>query len=171
MRENRKRKMRPVPTWIYMSEAVKWALGIAVIVMLITTRVSTRPSKTTFADMKAAVTKDADLENTKTADDLLLKRFYSLDAVDYDGVVYYSPKTNMGAQELVLIRLKDRSQEETVMEAFDARVASQLDSFEGYGVDQTELLQNALVISEGNYCLLYVGAGTDEVKNAFRKAL
>lgn len=171
MRENRKRKKAPVPVSIYIMEVIKWAAFIAIVVMLARTRVSARPSKTGFEEMKAQVTKNADLNNTKVSDNLLLKRFYSLDASEYDGVVFYSPKTNMGAEELVLIHLKDQGQSEAVMNAFAARIETQLSSFEGYGVDQTELLRKAVTISEGNYCLLYVGANADEVKSAFRKAL
>ena len=171
MRETRKRRKTPVAPWIYVVEAVKWAAFAALIVMLIQTKASARPSKTGFDEVKAAVTKDADLDNTKESDMLLLKRFYSLDSSEYDGAVYYSPKTNMGAEELVLIRLKDAGQRDQVMAVYDARIRTQLSSFEGYGVDQTELLKNAVCDCAGNYCLLYVGARADKVQHAFRKAL
>ena len=167
----RKRRKTPVAPWIYVVEEVKWAAFAVLIIMLINTKASARPSKTGFDMMKAAVTKDADLDNTKESDMLLLKRFYSLDSSEYDGAVYYSPKTNMGAEELVLIRLKDASQKDQVMEAYNARIRTQLNSFEGYGVDQTELLKNAVCDCAGNYCLLYVGARADKVQSAFRKAL
>lgn len=171
MRENRGRRKTPVASWIYVFEVIKWVAFVAIVIMLVRTKLSVRPSKTGFEEMKAAVTKDADLDNTKESDTLLLKRFYSLDATEYDGFVYYSPKTNMGAEELVLIRLKNPEQHEAVMAAFDARIATQLKSFEGYGVDQTELLKNAVTDYAGNYCLLYVGARADVVQSAFRKAL
>lgn len=171
MRENGRRRKTPVASWIYVIEVIKWVAFAAIVIMLVRTRVSTRPSKTGFDEMKAAVTKNADLDNTKESDALLLKRFYSLDASEYDGFVYYSPKTNMGAEELVLIRLKNPEQHEEIMAAFDARVATQLKSFEGYGVDQTELLKNAVSDYAGNYFLLYVGARADVVQSSFRKAL
>lgn len=113
----------------------------------------------------------ADLSNTDQGDSQMVRRLYGLMPSDYDGVLLYCPKTNMGAEELFLVRLKKPAQEGEVMSAINRRLETQLASFNGYGVDQTEMLEDSVTLSEGGYCLFYSGNDPQKVRNAVRNAL
>ena len=67
----------------------------------------------------------------------------------------YSPASNMDAQELLIIKLKDNSQAEAVTEAINARLETQMNSFEGYGIEQYAMLENHILDVQGNF-ILYV---------------
>ena len=53
----------------------------------------------------------------------------------------------------------------------EARLAAQRSSFDGYGVEQMELLSRCVVEIRGNYVLFVVGADAQTVRQAFLDAL
>lgn len=128
-------------------------------------------SKTPFDQMQQAVSAAADLSNTDPGDNQMIRRLYGLTPADYDGVLLFCPKTNMGAEELFLVHLKDMSQEAAVTDAVNARVEKQKTGFRGYGVDQTEMLEHSITESAGGYVLFYSGNDPQKVKSAFHGAL
>ena len=83
----------------------------------------------------------------------------------------YYPTTNMGAEEILLVKLKDTSQQETVKAAMEERVETQKASFDGYGINQYEMLEQSVIEVRGNYMLLVVASDTAPVRQAFLDAL
>ena len=77
----------------------------------------------------------------------------------------------MDAEELLIVQLKDVSQQETVKAAIDARLETQKNSFEGYGVEQYALLEKSVVDVEGNYILFVVNEQAAKAQSAFLQAL
>ena len=107
----------------------------------------------------------------KEADANMIKRLYGLDPSSYEGIVLYYPVSNMDADEMCIIKLKDTSQQETVRAALEARLETQLKSFEGYGIEQTAMLNAAQIYVSGNYALYFSGDGAAEALAAFKASL
>lgn len=156
---------------ITLLEILKWLFVAALCVFLYCMLSSTRESSTPFSDVKEAVIAAADLTPMAEGDNQTLKRLYGLSASDYENVLLYYPTTNMGAEELLLVQLKDVSQQQTVQAAIESRLDTQKKSFDGYGVDQYAMLENAVVEVQGNYILLVVAADPAPVRKAFTGAL
>ncbi len=100
-----------------------------------------------------------------------LKRYYGLNADDYEEVLLYLPDDVMSVNEILLVRLKNESQAETVLEAAKKRLDTQIESFEGYGAEQTKLLKAAILEEKGSYVCLFVGKDADKAYGAFKKSL
>lgn len=152
-------------------EIAKWLALVFVLLFLYLISAQGRESQTEFSVMTEAVTSAADLSSMQQADDQMIKRLYGLDPDEYEGVLLYYPTTNMGAEELLLVKLSDTTQQETVRAAMDNRIASQKASFDGYGVDQYEMLEQSVIEVRGNYMLLIVAFDTAPVRQAFLNAL
>ena len=106
------------------------------------------------------------------ADERMLRRLYGLNPSDYAEIVLYYPASNMGVEELLLVKLNDNAQAEAVEAAIAARLAAQKQSFDGYGVEQTALLNNNAVTEvRGRYILFTVGVNTQAIRQAFLDAL
>ena len=102
----------------------------------------------------------------------MLRRLYGLNPSDYEEIVLYYPASNMGVEELLLVKLNDTAQTETVEAAVEARLAAQKQSFDGYGVEQTALLNNNAVTEvRGRYVLFAVGVNAQAIRQAFLDAL
>ena len=81
-----------------------------------------RESRAAFSDVQEAVISAADLTPMAEGDNQTFKRLYGLSASDYENVLLYYPTTNMGAEELLLIQLKDLSQQQAVKDAIESRL-------------------------------------------------
>lgn len=148
-------------------ETLKWLSVVLVVLFLSTKLAEGKESQTEFSVMCEAVTAAADLTPMQQADNQMIKRLYGLEPADYDGVLLYYPTTNMGAEELLLVKLKDPAQQETVAAAIEARLNTQKASFDGYGVEQYAMLEKSVTELQGNYVLLIVAADTAPVRQAF----
>ena len=102
----------------------------------------------------------------------MIRRLYGLDRSSYQGASLYYPASNMGAEELLLIQMKDAAQQETIEEAIRNRIKTQKKSFDGYGVRQFDLLENHCVVEvRGNYVLFAVGENAEDIRSAFLSAI
>ena len=156
-------------TWIVVT--AKWALVLMVLVFMWSLRAGSRVSGTPFADVSRAVTAQVDLSVMQKGDNQMIKRLYGLDPSEYENCLLYYPTTNMGSEELLLICLKDTSQQETVRAAMEGRMADQMDSFDGYAIPQYEMCESAVIEIRGNYALLISAEDPSEALKAFLDAL
>ena len=78
----------------------------------------------------------------------------------------------MMAEELLIVKLSDMGQQDMVRAAVEARIATQKTTFEGYGVEQFEMLSNNAVVEvRGNYILFVVNANSAAAQKAFLGAI
>ena len=92
--------------------------------------------------VEKAVVSVSDFKDASPSENRMVKRFYGLNPKDYEGAILYAPSDNMDAKELFLIKLTDVSQSDAVQDAIEERLDTQKKSFEGYGAEQTKLLND-----------------------------
>ncbi|MBQ6267417.1 MAG: DUF4358 domain-containing protein [Clostridia bacterium] len=150
----------------------RWLVVLLLIVYMIVSCAGNRISKADPAAVSKAVLSAAELSHTQEADAQMVKRLYGVDPAEYDSVVLQYPATNMDAEELLLVKLRDVSQQEALLAAANARIDTQKTSFDGYGPAQYALLtEHCIIETRGNYFLLVVCENAQAAKEAFEKAL
>ena len=85
----------------------KWALIVLLAVVLVVQAAENRSSSTGFEEMAGAVRQSTDVSLMTEGDNQMLKRLYGIDGAEYDGVMLYYPSSSMGAEEILLIHMKD----------------------------------------------------------------
>lgn len=128
-------------------------------------------SKANFDTVQKAVMDTVDSSVMQEADPAMIRRLYGLESKDYDRIILYYPSSNMGAEEVLLVKLQSTDQAKDVKHAIDRRLSAQKASFAGYGADQTAMLQAARTDIEGNYILFVSSAQPDKAVEAFKKSL
>ena len=153
-------------------EIARWAVALAAVVSLAVMFRSAPISDADPAAVREAVTAQMDLTNVLEADNQMIRRLYGLDIAAYDACILYYPATNMGAEELLIVRLASVDQAQTVQSAIEERLQTQKNTFDGYGVEQYDLLTNHSVVEvQGNYVLFVVAQNAAQVRQAFLGAL
>jgi len=153
-------------------EIARWTAVLLALVYLFSMFGGNSPSSAKAEDVAAAVTDTIDMTNMVKAENQMVKRLYGLDPSAFESCILYYPTTNMMAEELLIVKLSDMSQQEQVRAAAEARLATQKTTFEGYGVEQFDMLTNDSIIEvRGNYVLFVVNANCDAARKAFLKAL
>lgn len=153
-------------------EIARWLVVLAAVVFLIAMFGSDPISAADPADVETAVTAKLDMSAMLQGDNQMIRRLYGLDPAAYESCVLYYPTTNMVAEELLIIKLADTAQQEAVRGAIEARLETQKASFDGYGIEQYDMLtNNAVVEIRGNYVLFIVNANAAAAQKAFLDAL
>lgn len=152
--------------------AARWGAVIAAVISLVMMFGGNTVSSADPVEVAAAVTETIDMTNMLEGDNKMIKRFYGLDPAAYEACILYYPTTNMMAEELLIVKLSDMSQQEQVRAAIEARIDTQKTTFEGYGVEQFEMLSsNAVVEVRGNYVLFVVNDASANALKAFLGAI
>ena len=151
---------------------VRIGLVVVLLVFIISLQMGDRVSAAAIEDVEAAVTSSITMDSVEKSTDRMFKKFYGLNASDYESVVLYAPVTNMDAEELLIVKLADTSQAEAVQAAITNRLDTQKNTFEGYAPEQYDLLDNHHIIDvRGNYILYVVHANASAADQAFRDSL
>ena len=153
-------------------ELARWVCFGAAVMFLIIMFGGNTVSNAKPEDVAAAVVETIDMTNMVEADNQMVKRLYGLDPAAFESCILYYPNTNMMAEELLIVKLSDMSQQDMVRAAAEARLATQKTTFEGYGVEQFDMLSNHSVLEvKGNFVLFVVNPACQEAKKAFLGAL
>lgn len=128
-------------------------------------------SSASFDAVAAAVTAAADTEPMREADNQMIRRLYGLDPADYDGVLCLVPASSMGAEEIFLVRLASLDQQETAAAAVTARRDGQRAAFDGYGIEQCDMLDRSVIEVRGSFILFVSAADPQPVADAFLGAI
>ena len=128
----------------------------ALIIFMILLQARDKTSNASLEDVAQSVAGAIDLEGMEESTNQMFRKFYGLNAGDYEGVTLYAPASNMNAEELLVIKLQDSSQADSVTQAINSRLETQMNSFEGYGVEQYDMLENHVLDVLGNFILYLV---------------
>lgn len=150
---------------------VRMAMTAVLIIFIVVLQIGTKESDARLEDVAGAVIAEISTEGMEESTNRKLKKLYGLNAADYEGTALYAPVSNMDAEELLIVKLKDSAQAETVQAAIEKRLQKQKNSFEGYGIEQFALLENSVLDVRGNYILYAVHEDADRIKQIFRENL
>ena len=150
---------------------IRYGLLLALVVAVIIFAAGKKESRASFEKVSQAVSSQIAPDQMEKAESRYLKKIYGLNAGDYDDVMIYIPSNSMSAQELLLIKLADVSQSDSVIEAIEERIRSQLNVFEGYAPVQVAVLENAVVDPQSNYILYVSGDNAEKTDEVFRNSL
>lgn len=150
---------------------IRIVMVVGLLIFVILLQAGDKSSSSSLESVSESVLGTLDLEGMQESNNRMFQKFYGLDAGDYEGVTLYSPASNMDAQELLIIKLKDSSQAEAVTEAINARLETQMNSFEGYGIEQYAMLEDHVLDVQGNFILYVVHPNAGSADNAFRDSL
>lgn len=156
----------------FVYEIARWSVVLVALIHLFLMFGGNTASSAEPEAVAEAVTATIDMTNMVEADNQMVKRLYGLDPAAFEKCILYYPTTNMMAEELLIVKLADMGQQEMVRTAAEKRLQTQKTTFEGYGVEQFDLLTNHYVLQlQGNFALFAVGDFCQDALTAFRDAL
>ena len=128
-------------------------------------------SRTDSKTMETVITKQIKTKSMNKQNANGLKRFYGIGVKETEGFVLYTPKSMMDVDELLIIKLKAGDDGSTFRKAVETRLETQLKNFNGYGTNQTELLNKHILVIKKGYLFYAVSKQADSWKQIFQNAL
>lgn len=113
------------------------------------------------------ITEVADLSDMREIDDIKLQKLYGItpDIIDqYWGLI---PFSNINAQEILVIKVKDSADVPEVKEKISERVKQQAESFKDYLPEEYFYIQHHVLKKKGNYVFLAISKDADIIEDIF----
>lgn len=123
-----------------------------------------------LGDIEKDISSKVSLDKMEKGTSKTLKRYYGLNSNELEDFMLYIPKSTMDVDEMLMVKVKDESQIQSIEDVIDSRVNKQLESFSGYGPKQCELLDNYEIKVKGKYIFFAVSEKAQEMKDAFKES-
>lgn len=108
-----------------------------------------RVKSASIKDIDTAIVSSTDVSVMDKGDEEKLKKLYYLNITDINEFTLYAPKSNMEANEILVIEAKDKAALSTIKSKVQQRMSNQSSSFKDYRPDQYEIIKHAILREEG----------------------
>lgn len=122
-----------------------------------------------MATLKTKILGSADLTNMDEGDTKKLRKLYYINKNQIEDFIFFAPKTNMDASEILILKAKTSEDLIELKERVEARLEKSANSFESYRPDQYELIQNKVLKIRGNYLILVVSEEAAKIEKIIDK--
>lgn len=112
-----------------------------------------------------------DLSSMRKGDSKALKRYYGLNSNDLEEFSLYLPSSTMDVDEILIVKVKNKNQIESIEDSMDGRANKQLESFKDYAPQQANLIENNEISVKGNYVIFTISKDAEEIKDKFKEAI
>lgn len=99
-----------------------------------------------------------------------LEKLYKIQPGTLDGFWGYLAFSNIKADEILIIKVKDSNDVENVRKSINVRIEQQANSFKDYLPNEYHLIQNHVLKTRGNYILFAVSKDADKIEDAFDRS-
>ncbi|MBY0087385.1 DUF4358 domain-containing protein [Brevibacillus sp. M2.1A] len=111
-----------------------------------------------FQDMK-----QGDLEK--------LQKLYHIDAEKVEDFILFTASSNVKAEELAIIKVKDASDTENVTEKIQQRIEAQTIKLKDYRPEEYFLIEKHVLKTKGPFVLFAVSKEVDQIESVFDEAM
>ncbi|GAA0389898.1 hypothetical protein GCM10008933_20970 [Paenibacillus motobuensis] len=127
-------------------------------------------NKLSAAQIRERIEQAVSLKDMKEGDQNKLQKLYKIDAESVEDFILYTSTSNVRADELVIIKLKDPSQAENVKEKITQRIDAQKIKFKDYRPDEYFLVEHHVLKTKGAFVFFAVSKEADQMERAFDDA-
>ena len=116
-----------------------------------------------ISEIRNAIINSTDVSVMDEDDGTKLRKLYGVNKYDLDQFIYYGPKSNMEANEILIIKPKNDSDTEKIEKAI---TNTQSDSFRNYNKEQYEILSNHILEKKDGYIILLISKDNEKIKQS-----
>lgn len=108
-----------------------------------------------------------DVSSMRQGDESKLKKLYDINADEVEEFVLYMAPSNIKADEITVIKVKDANNVSAIKDKIAARIQKQGESFKDYLPEEYYLIENHVLDCQGNYVILAVSKDAEKIHEAF----
>lgn len=121
----------------------------------------------TVAAIEAKIKENVDIKEMRKADENKLKKLYNIDSKDIEEFVLYTAPSNLKADEIAIIKVKDPNQLDDIKSKLEERVKAQGKSFKDYLPEEYYIIEKNQIKAKDNYIILAISKDVDKIVNSF----
>jgi Domain of unknown function (DUF4358) len=105
-------------------------------------------------------------ETMEEGDIKSLRKLYYINKNQVEDFVSFVPKSNMNANEILVLKVKDEKDIPTTKSGIEERIKKQGESFKNYRPEEYNLIENAILEVEGNNIIFIISKDSSQIKEA-----
>lgn len=145
---------------------------MVVAVMLLSFTACSKPAKEpAVADILATIKSDVTLPEMADIKKEDIQFHISLPTDDIEDVSYLMAGDGISADEVLIIKIKEKADPKAFTDAFAVRKKAQAELFEPYAPDELPKIESAVIESKGRYVIFAVTSNNEKVKKIFTDAI
>lgn len=141
-------------------------LMVCLLIFIITAVSRNSSGNAPFSSVKEEMSRLCTAAGLLEKDDRAVKSSFDYVPSEY---IYYKSNDIMDVRELFIAKAADDDEMDRIIEAAAHRLAVQIENFTGYGTNQLEKLEHAILMQKGKYYFYAVGDEADEWQSNFIK--
>lgn len=130
----------------------------------------TSSKKPTVDEIVNRIRQSADIKGMRLADGQKLEKLYGIKTERLDGFALYLAPSNIKAEEIAVLKVKDPQDLPDIKKKVEARVAGQAAVFKDYLPEEYYLIEKHVLKTHGSYVLLVISRDAARIAGAFDKA-
>ncbi|MFG0214618.1 DUF4358 domain-containing protein [Brevibacillus porteri] len=123
------------------------------------------------AEMGERIQQTVSFQDMKQGDLEKLQKLYQIEAGKVEDFILYTASSNVKADELAVIKVKDASDTENVKEKFQQRIEAQTIKLKDYRPEEYFLIEKHVLKTKGRFILFAVSKEVDQIESVFDEAL
>lgn len=116
--------------------------------------------------LKEKILNTVDLTSMDEGDGQRLRKLYYIGKNEIEDFIFLAPKTNMDANEVLVLKAKSQEGMDELIEKVNGRIEKAEKNFESYRPDQYELIKDRILEVRGRYLILVISKDAKEIKDA-----
>ncbi|MCM3140932.1 DUF4358 domain-containing protein [Brevibacillus sp. MER 51] len=100
-----------------------------------------------------------------------LQKLYHIDAEKVEDFILFTASSNVKAEELAIIKVKDASDTENVTEKIQQRIEAQTIKLKDYRPEEYYLIEKHVLKTKGPFVLFAVSKEVDQIESVFDEAI
>ncbi len=120
-------------------------------------------------DIKKSILDTADLTSMVEGDGQKLRKLYYINKSEIEDFTLYAPKTNMDANEILVIKAKSEDNVDDLKDKIEERVDKQSNSFQSYRPELKDIIDDNVLEVKGQYLMLIISTDARDIKTAINK--
>jgi len=121
----------------------------------------------TLAEIHSSVQQAADLNGLRQHDGDKLYKLYGIKSEDLEDFVLYTASSNVKADELLVIQVKQASEIADVTDRIEQRIQEQTVKFKDYRPKEFNLVEKHVLKSKGRFVFFAVSEHVDRMEEAY----
>lgn len=121
-------------------------------------------------ELKDQISQVVNLEKVEQGDSLKLRKLYYIDKNEVEEFILFAPKSNMDAEEVLVLKSGDEENMINLKSKVEARIKKQSDSFRNYRPEEYDIISNSVLKVKGNYLVLIISKESAEIEAAVNRA-
>ena len=146
-----------------------YILTVAILITFIALYQVLKVKDVDMDSLRQSLSQIIDSEHMDIGDSSKLRKLYYISKNEVEDFILYSPKSNMEASEVLILKAKSEEDIEHLKVKVEERIKKQSDSFKNYRPEEYDIISNRVLDIKGKYLILIISSESEKIEAAINK--